>query len=67
MKTETMSNAEYVENRGEVCPCCGGHSVSRDTFVQGNITGVVTRDCVCLSCDSIWKESYELSRYSFIE
>lgn len=58
---EPMSDAEYVERKGGICPFC-----RKDTIEGGPIEvdgDTCTQEVDCLSCGESWHDVYVLNGY----
>ena len=54
MRVNTMTNQEYVDNCGEVCPNCGGRDIDKS-----NIS--------CENCGATWTEVFHLTGFCDLE
>lgn len=57
-----MSEAEYVEHRGLMCPVCKSENIEAE---EVNIdAGTAWQEISCKNCNSRWEDSYTLTGYS---
>ena len=62
--TETktpMTDSEYVENSGMLCPYCGSEDISAgDCGIDGLLVSI---DVECHDCEKEWLDIYALAGY----
>ena len=62
--TETktpMTDSEYVENSGMLCPYCGSEDISAgDCGIDGLLVSI---DVECHDCEKEWLDMYDLVGY----
>lgn len=57
-----LTDSEYVEKDGNVCPYCG--SDATDGTARVNFEGrEAFQDIECMSCGEKWTDTYELTGY----
>lgn len=62
MTEQVMTNAEYVNADGVICPFCESHDIEASNANVDNI-GVV-EDVGCHSCNAEWEDSYYMAAIS---
>ncbi len=55
-----MTNKEYVDKGGVICPSCGSHNISADEFDPESCSVSVE----CSDCGSQWNDVYKLTGFS---
>ena len=58
-----ITNKEYVEKKGVVCPVCGSDKIVTTENVQVDGDGA-SQNCECHDCFSIWTDEYKLIGFS---
>ena len=62
MKKPTMTNAEYLDEGGTVCPFCKSHDIQGQEI---NIdAGSAWQDVNCNQCSQDWQDTYTLTGYA---
>ncbi len=61
-----LDTNEYIANRGEICPFCGGRHVSPDSIELEDGTSCY-RICRCDKCNKRWNECYALTNIEEIK
>jgi hypothetical protein len=60
-----LTNTQYMETGGGVCPNCGGGDIEGGYL---EVDGISTWCKVtCLDCEATWRDVYELQQYENLE
>ena len=60
--TPQLTNAEYVESAGTVCPYCKSeHITGGSVDIDG---GIASQNVACYECDAEWTDHYRLVGYA---
>lgn len=59
--SEPMTQAEYLDCNGSVCPCCKSDSINGGAMsFYGE---VMTQEVECSACNAEWEDEYKLTGY----
>lgn len=58
----TTSSTEYAKDGGAFCPVCGSNDMECGDVEYGG-RGLRYEGCMCLHCNSTWREEYKLVGY----
>jgi hypothetical protein len=61
----TISQEQFVDDRGAFCPGCGSSAVKVGSFHESKDS--ILRGCICLSCSAGWCEDYKITGFSEFE
>ena len=61
-----MTNQEYAESGGAVCPCCGSDELEWGDLDAGD-NGTVTQRVCCLECEADWLDRFVLAGYTVLD
>ena len=60
-----MTNKEFLQHKGEVCPNCRSCNVDADTVDHDGSIGY--GNCNCMDCGATWVDNWKLSGYSDLD
>lgn len=61
-----LSDAEYVEKGGSICPSCGSANICTTSSMEVD-GGSAWQNCKCNDCDAEWNDVYSLKGYDNLE
>ena len=61
-----LSDAEYVEKGGSICPSCGSTNICTTSSIEVD-GGSAWQNCKCNGCDAEWNDVYSLKGYDNLE
>jgi len=64
MEKECLSNEEYVEKDGGVCPFCLSDNIRGGDFDMGDTT--VYLNVICKACGAEWTDEYNLTGFEVV-
>lgn len=60
--SRVMTQNQYLQEGGALCPCCKSDQVSGESFTVDQ--GVASQAVVCQVCGSDWQDLYTLAGYT---
>lgn len=62
-----LTEKEYVENGGVICPVCGNNGVEAPNRPQNDTVSEIYQEVQCSKCSATWVDVYTLSGYDNLE
>ena len=59
-----ISQEEYIQNKGEICPSCKSNNIELDYYPKWVKKTVTKLECTCLDCHETWEEQHEFKHYT---